>query len=184
VSGFGPDRFFDSRAEGLRFELASYITGLRDADKQLIRLLTFLISRKEPVICLFFGDHQPGFGLAFYNEMGRIKDGIERDYQMSTVPGLLWANRKGIVDPKDIPEQLSPVYLPAIVLHQMGIPLPGYMFYLQNGLSTYPVVHRNFVIDSTGKMLKFNEQRQDPYLRGLEVLNYDVLFGSRFSWQL
>ncbi len=174
----------ENLSEGLKTELATYVIGLRDADTQLMRLLKYLKKRQEPVICLFFGDHQPSFGLALCQELGLYKDGIERDYQMSIVPGLLWANRKNLIDPKDIPKQLSPVYLPAIVLHQMGIPLPGYMFYLQHGISCYPVVHRNFIMDSSGNLIKFHERRQDPYLRGLEVLNYDVLFGSRFSWQL
>lgn len=173
-----------SLSDGLRFEVESYLTGLRDADRQLARLLQYLKGRKEPVICLFFGDHQPGFGMALYNEMGSMKEGIEKDYQLSVVPGLLWANRKSIIDTKDIPEQLSPVYLPAIILHQMGFPLPDYMFYLRHGLTCYPVVHHNFVIDSSGRLLRFNDRRQDPYLRGLEILNYDVLFGSRYSWKL
>ena len=173
-----------SMPEWLQNELESYLTGLTDADAQLARLLIYLESRKEPVICLFFGDHQPSFGYSLYSELGKLGEGIEKDYQMSQVPGLLWANRKGVIDSEDIPEQVSPVYLPLIVLHQMGIPLPGYMFYLQHGLACYPVVHRNFVIDENGSLIRFNDRRLDPYLRGLEVLNYDVLFGSRFSWQL
>jgi phosphoglycerol transferase MdoB-like AlkP superfamily enzyme len=173
-----------SVSAGLRSELQSYLAGLRDADKQLARLLNYLKGRNEPVICLFFGDHQPSFGQALYNELGVMKEGIEMDYQLSVVPGLLWENRKGIIDEKDIPEQLSPAYLPAIILHQMRIPLPGHMFYLRHGLSYYPVVHRNFVVDPSGNLLDFNDLRTDPYIRGLEVLNFDVLFGSRFSCQL
>jgi phosphoglycerol transferase MdoB-like AlkP superfamily enzyme len=188
---YTPDRFDEpevqlatSLSNDLRFELASYLSGLQDADEQLAMLLKYLAYRDEPVICLFFGDHQPSFGMDFYSALGKIKQGIEKDYQMSIVPGLLWANRKEIIEAKDIPEQMSPVYLPAIILHQMKFPLPGYMFYLKNGLSSYPVVHRNFVVDPNGNLLRFKECRKDPYLHGLEILNYDILFSLRYSCKL
>ncbi len=171
-------------SEGLGYETECFLTGLQDADKQLGRLIKYLKRRKEPVICLFFGDHQPSFSIALYGELGKLKAGIDKEYQSSVVPGLIYSYPKGMIDAKDIPENLSPAYFPAIMLHAMGIPVPGYMRYLQQGISRYPVVHRDFVMDTTGSLRPFSEERSDPYLRGLEILNFDVLFGSRFSWPL
>jgi phosphoglycerol transferase MdoB-like AlkP superfamily enzyme len=165
----------------LRHELGVYLAGLRDADLQLARLVDYLSKRQEPVICLFFGDHQPSFTPAFYKECGIITEGMASEMLLSEVPGLLWANREDLLDTADIPEQFSAAYLPTIVLHQMGIPLPAYMFYLSQGLINYPVVHRGFVQDSGGRLTRLDDCRREPYLKGLEVLNFDVLFGSRFS---
>lgn len=32
-----------------------------------------------------------------------------------------------------------------------------------------------------GAPSQFDDHRKDPYVRGLEILNYDILFGVRFS---
>ncbi|MEW6078930.1 MAG: LTA synthase family protein [Thermodesulfobacteriota bacterium] len=165
----------------LRHELGTYLTGLRDADRQLARLIDYLSRRDEPVICLFFGDHQPSFSLAFYKACGILSEDMASEMLLFEVPGLLWANQDNILDAADIPECFSPAYLPTVVLHQMGIPLPSYMFYLQQGLTDYPVVHRGFVQDSQGRLIRLDDCRRDPFLKGLEILNFDVLFGSRFS---
>jgi phosphoglycerol transferase MdoB-like AlkP superfamily enzyme len=167
--------------EWLINELGDYLTGLRDADRQLGRLLNYLSKRKEPIICLFFGDHQPGLSKTLYQELGISRKGLENDLLLYQVPGLLWSNRHDLIDTADIPERLSPAYLPAIVLHQMGIPLPPHMFYMRQGLSAHPVVHRKAIQDSKGLLKSFESYREDPFLRGLEILNFDVLFGSRFS---
>jgi len=172
-----------SLPEWLRMQLGAYLTGLRDADMQLGRLAEYLSRRKEPVLFLFFGDHQPDFSYSLYSSLGLMKEGMEKDLLLSQVPGLIWSNRKELTDLSDIPDRLSPAYLPAILLHQMGIKLPPFLCYLRQGLTHYPVIHRSFLEDSGGNLASLDDRSRDPYLKGLKILNFDILFGSRFSWK-
>ncbi|MDQ7831247.1 MAG: LTA synthase family protein [Desulfovibrionaceae bacterium] len=164
--------------------LGTYLSGVRDADRELGRLLRYLETRPEPVICLFFGDHQPSIAkdLAPYRLAGAvIANEVGEDMFLADTPGLVWANHPDMLDAGDIPERISPSYLPAILLHQMGIPLPPHMFYLRQGLMNYPVVHRKFVLDREGALTPFDAMRRERYFCDLEVLQYDLLFGAKYS---
>jgi phosphoglycerol transferase MdoB-like AlkP superfamily enzyme len=167
--------------ERLCMELETYLTGLRDADRELARLTQYLSTRKEPVILFFFGDHQPNIGPAYYHLSGTLKQGLQQEKQLSEVPALLWSNKKELIDDMDIPSHLSPSYVPGILLRQMGIAESPYMAFTRQGLNDYPVIHRNFIKDSTGELISFPKIRHAPFIRGLEVLTYDVLFGKQFS---
>jgi phosphoglycerol transferase MdoB-like AlkP superfamily enzyme len=168
--------------DDLRKTLSIYLTGIRDADRELARLLQYLEKRKEPVICLFFGDHQPGLAmeLAPYRSQG-FPTGVASDYQLAEVPGLMWSNRADLIDAADIPGSLSPSHLPALLLHQMGIPLPGHLFHMWQGMHIYPVIHRNFIRDTSGSLAELKLFTSDPWLKSLEMLQYDVLFGKGYS---
>jgi phosphoglycerol transferase MdoB-like AlkP superfamily enzyme len=167
--------------ERLRKELETYLTGLRDADRELARLTKYLSTRKEPVILFFFGDHQPNIGPAYYNLSGTLKQGLQQEKQLSEVPALVWSNKKELVDNMDIPSHISPSYIPGILLRQMGIAESPYMAFAGRGLNDYPVIHRNFITDGAGELVSFSKIRNEPFIRGLEVLTYDVLFGKQFS---
>lgn len=167
--------------ERLRKELETYLTGLRDADRELARLTQYLNNRKEPVILLFFGDHQPSIGPAYYHLSGTLKQGLQMEKQLSEVPGLLWSNKKELLSNANIPEGISPSYIPGILLRQMGVDQPPHMAFTGHGINDYPVIHRNFIKNGDDELVPFSQMRQEPFIRGLEVLSYDVLFGKQFS---
>jgi phosphoglycerol transferase MdoB-like AlkP superfamily enzyme len=167
--------------ERLRMELETYLTGLRDADRELARLTQYLATRKEKVILLFFGDHQPNISPAYYHLSGTLKQGLQMEKQLSEVPGLIWSNKNELVETADIPAYISPSYISGILLHQMGFNQSPYMAFTGRGLNDYPVIHRNFIKDSSGELIPFSKTRREPFIRGLEILTYDVLFGRQYS---
>ncbi|MBR9986987.1 MAG: LTA synthase family protein [Desulfosarcina sp.] len=162
--------------------LSAFLTGVRDADRQLARFLKYLESRPEPVICVFFGDHQPALGweLLAHSSDGSMSE-TERDYLMATVPGLVWANKPNLLDSLDIPKRFSPSHLPGLLLHQMGIELPGHFFHMWQGLKDYSVLHRRFVGSPAGNLKSFKQVSSAPWIKDLEILQYDVLFGKGYS---
>ena len=162
--------------------LSAFLTGVRDADRQLARFLKYLESRTEPVICVFFGDHQPALGweLLAHSSDGSMSE-TERDYRMATVPGLVWANKPNLLDSLDIPKRLSPSHLPGLLLHQLGIELPGHFFHMWQGIKDYSVIHRRFVGSPAGNLKSFKQVSSDPWIKDLEILQYDVLFGKGYS---
>ncbi len=170
-------------------KLMTYATGLRDADRELARLLNYMESRPEPILALFCGDHLPSFGpeYALYREAGAIQSDpgqyTREDYfNMASVPCLMWANKADLLDAHEMPEHLSPIYFPPLLLKQLGVRMPGHIQYLAQGMADIPVVHRQFVWRSDGELLDFMSQAEsDQFLRGLGLIQYDVLFGERYS---
>jgi hypothetical protein len=161
--------------------LSTFLTGVRDADRQLGRFLKYLESRPEPVICVFFGDHQPhlGWELLSYRD-GRMSE-KERDYLMATVPGLVWANQPELLDALDIPKRISPSHLPGLLLHQIGVELPGHLFHMWRGIEDFPVIHRKFVGNTVANLKPLEEIESTPWLKDYAMLQYDVLFGDGYS---
>jgi phosphoglycerol transferase MdoB-like AlkP superfamily enzyme len=174
--------------EDLRLALQTYVTGLRDADRQLGRLLAYMEARDEPTICLFCGDHLPRFGqeYAIYRESGSVTSlpgsyTLKEYFDMASVPCLIWANKPDLLDTGFIPELVSPVYFPAILLHQLGIDMPSHVKYLSQGIKEYPVIHRQFLWKPDGELVDFVTEKDSPFLRGMEMLQYDILFGEGYS---
>lgn len=175
--------------EKRRQALQTYVTGLRDADRQLARLLEYLESRPEPIVTLFCGDHLPSFGpdFAVYRESGTIGPAgdelsLEDWFKLSSVPCLLWANKEGLLNTAFIPPHISPVYFTPLLLKQLGVAIPKHLRYLFNGMDRYPVIHRQFLREPEGKLVDFlTSKDEQAFLRGLEMLQYDILFGNRHS---
>ncbi|GLI34875.1 LTA synthase family protein [Desulforhabdus amnigena] len=173
----------------LQLSLQTYATGLRDADRALGRLVRYLETRPEPIILLFCGDHLPSFGpeFALYRESGSVVSepgeyNYEELYRMAGVPCATWTNRPKLLDDLDVPSHLSPIYLAPTLLRRMNIELPSYMDYLVQGIKDYPVIHREFFQQKDGSLVDFSEVRDNPFLQGLGILQYDILFGERYSW--
>jgi hypothetical protein len=145
-------------------------------------------TRDEPTIGLFCGDHLPRFGpeYAIYRESGSVTSPpgnytLKEYFDMASVPCLIWANKPDLLDADFIPEQVSPVYFPAILLHQLGIDMPSHLKYLSRGIKEYPVIHRQFLWRSDGELTDFVTGKDSPFLRGMEMLQYDILFGEGYS---
>jgi phosphoglycerol transferase MdoB-like AlkP superfamily enzyme len=172
----------------LKLALQTYVTGIRDADRQLARLLEYLESRPEPIVSLFCGDHLPSFGpeYAVYRESGTVQSSpgeytLEEHFNMSSVPCLLWANKKDLLDTRSIPKHISPIYFPPVLLRQLKIEMPGYYRYLYQGMRDYPVIHSDVLWKPDGTLTSFDSERDSRFLLGLELLQYDTLFGQRYS---
>ncbi|MGV8074470.1 MAG: LTA synthase family protein [Syntrophobacteraceae bacterium] len=177
--------------ENLKLMLKTYVSGLRDADRQLLRLLRYLESRSEPIVTLFCGDHLPTFGAeyALYRESGVIQSdpgnySLEDYFNMASVPCLIWANREDLLNKNIIPEFLSPIYFPPLLLRQLGVKMPGHIRYLYKGIEKCPVIHRKFVWQKDGGLLDFlSEKESSRFLQNLEMLQYDILLGDRYSFE-
>lgn len=174
--------------EPLRQVLQTYVTGVRDADRELGRLLDYLAARPDPVLFFFCGDHRPSFGpdLAIYRDAGAApqgggRDRLEENYKMARVPCLFWANGPEGPELTAVPDSFSPAYVPAILLDLMGIELPNHFRYLLSGLREYPVLHRDFVVAAGSQTIDpLEDHKTKPFLHALNLLQYDILFGSRF----
>lgn len=98
--------------DAARLQLRNYLYHLRNADRQLGRLVEGLRSRGRPFVLLFFGDHLPAF-TGVYESLGFI-DG--RDAQKQYVPWLLISS-----DPAaQLPTLVHAWELPALLMEVAG----------------------------------------------------------------
>ncbi len=98
--------------------LQVYLNLLKKTDEAYEHLITYFEKQEEPVIVVFFGDHQPNIS------MKRDKDNYLQKYQ---VPFKIWANYG--IEEQHI-DKISPNYLGVKLMELMDAPLTGYQKFL------------------------------------------------------
>ncbi len=115
-------------------EFNQYISLVRLSDDETSRLVDYFADVDEPVIVVFFGDHQPADIVVeeLYDQMGKnVYDLSPEEKEIRyKVPFFIWANY-------DIPEETSvestPYYLSVRLLELAGRPLSDYELFV-NGV--------------------------------------------------
>lgn len=130
------------RAENVKDErLDRYLSLMRVSDRELQRLTEYFEAQEEPVILLFFGDHQPndtvaGPVLSANGKDARSLTAREEDIRY-TVPYLIWAN----FDIEEKSEADTSVnYLGGHLLETAGLPLSDYQRFLKEEETAFPVL--------------------------------------------
>jgi len=151
-----------------------YMALARVSDQALEQLIAHYSQVEKPTMIVFFGDHQPPLKNAFYEELyGKplSERTTEEVLQQYAVPFFIWTNY-------DIPEQrdviLSPNYLGVLTAKLAGLPMTGYMNFLDQMYEHLPVITPVGLIDGEGNVLKKDElnQEQQQWLDTYEILNY------------
>ena len=157
----------DSNAE-------QYFALAKESDKALEELIAYYSTLDEPTLVVVFGDHQPPLKNAFYEELyGKmLSERTTREVmEQYAVPFFLWANY-------DIPEEsgliISPNYLGVLTARVAGLPLTGYMSFLDQMYEHLPAITPVGIVTGDGQFLE--EEELDPerreWLRRYEILNY------------
>lgn len=154
--------------------LSNYLSLVSLTDEALSDLVAYFEQEQEPVMIVFFGDHQPNDTIA-----GPIlrSNGAAAQLQAQTaryqVPYLIWANY-------DIEEgsgvETSANYLALTVLQQAGIPRNGYYGYLEELRESLPVVSAQQIQAAGGAVLTDAERKGSPYLEEYKEMQYYQLF--------
>lgn len=154
--------------------LSNYLSLVSLTDQALSELISYFEGQKEPVLIVFFGDHQPNDTVA-----GPIlrSNGAAAQLQAQTaryqVPFLIWANYE--MEEKSGVET-SANYLALDVLEQAGILRVGYYGYLEELRERFPVVSAQQVQAADGAVLTQEQQKESPYLQEYRSLQYYQLF--------
>ncbi len=151
-----------------------YFALAHETDKALEELISYYSQCDEPTMIVFFGDHQPPLKNAFYETLfGKPLDQrtTQEVMQQYAVPFFLWTNY-------DIEEQqdvaISPNYLGVLAAKTAGLPLTGYMSFLDQLYAQFPAITPVGILTRDGQYLKrdeLNETQQD-WLHQYELLNY------------
>ena len=142
-----------------------YLALIRRSDDAFRQLLKYFGAKSEPVIILFFGDHQPNIEPEFYDE---IMGGDIRKINDETLLNryktkfVLWANY-------DIPEgetdYISANYLRTLLLQIAGADLTKYDGYLAELYRDIPLITAQGCLDARGDYFKTDDTESKWYER-------------------
>lgn len=121
--------------------LSTYLSLIQKTDEALEYLISYFEKEEDPVMVVFFGDHQPNDAVAgpILRLNGKSSRSLSEEdallrYQ---VPYLIWTNYKmETVQDAD----MSVNYLGAEALRAAGIPLPAYQNFLSDFQESYPFI--------------------------------------------
>jgi phosphoglycerol transferase MdoB-like AlkP superfamily enzyme len=190
---YEPNRYTDAShsvdapiSQWARDSLLSYAEGAADADRNLKRLIDWAEKRDRPTVIVFFGDHLPPLG-PVYVETGFLKDNVaprrEAPDQMKLhreTPLVVWSNRSGLAENIG---SVSPALLPYHLLKAAGITHPYYTGFLGEVSKQYSAIDRNVLLATDNEAtLDWARQKEiEPLIRDYRYLQYDMMFGKRWS---
>ena len=151
-----------------------YLALARASDDALKQLIEYYSQVEEPTMVVLFGDHQPPLKNAFYEELygkalsERTTEEVMKQY---ITPFFIWANY-------DIEEQqnvaISPNYLGVLTAKLAGLPLTGFMEFLDELYQQLPAITPVGILTADGQYLKRDElnEEQQALLEQYSILNY------------
>lgn len=167
--------------------LETYTHGVRDADKALAYLTSYLEKSKKPTILMFFGDHLPYLGKEYqvYRETGYITSAenqwTEEDtIKMKSVPLVLWSNYQTTAITQDI-GLISPFFLSAYLLEQLQLKGNIVFDFTQDIYSDLTVLSTKVTVDKQGNPVAELPTQYETYDRDYWLLEYDLLFGNQYA---
>jgi len=167
--------------------MSEYLSCVDASQDDLAYLLAELEAFDEPVLVVFFGDHQPGFNdaiaeAAYGVEVDALS--IDQVQQRFAAPYFVWANY-----PLELPDtpgaaggelHMSLGYLMATTAYAAGLPLSDWQKALLQLQAQMPAVNLNGYMDADGAWYWIG---QDGPAAGAystyALLQYDMLFGAR-----
>lgn len=175
-----------------RAKLRDYVNSLREMDEALRLLVDYARASPEPVVILALGDHLPVLDSVTYAAVGMQVNygwragGYQVDEQPQaeavrrcfTVPAVLWSNRPR--PRRDF--ALSMNHLPALVLEELGLRPPAHHAQLAAIRARVPLLGR--VVAGPGlptTLLPLAPSEVAGPIRDATLLQYDLLFGERYS---
>ncbi len=127
-----------------------YLSLVDRTDEALEMLIQYFETVDEPVVILFFGDHQPGLRDNFYDTMFETTEDsyTVQDQQMKyTVPYYIWAN----YDLNDVSyPELSTNYLAMALKDAAGLPMDSYDHFLYQLYDSYPAMTGRLLMQDNG----------------------------------
>lgn len=141
-------------------EAEVYAEGLYDADNFIASIIETVENTDRPTIVYVWGDHLPA--LSFLDKLGFLRD----KYNKYSTPLVAYSNYKEInVDS----EYISPNQIATQVLRDSGIEYNSYFDYIYSLRDKYPIVHKEFDIDTNDELIK-----------NYELIQFDLLFGEKY----
>lgn len=163
--------------EGNYPQAEQYLSLMKASDEALAELLEYFAQEEEPVLLVFFGDHQPILETELTekllgSELSALT--VEQVQQRYQCPFFIWSNYDC---ESEWIEAMSVNYLPALILEKAGLEQPLYYEFLLNLFAKIPVINSVGYIDNNGKHHAVDNHHVWPQeLQEYAALQYNLLF--------
>ena len=165
TSGLIPEEdSYHAPINGVEYDdLNEYVSLMQRSDESLAYLIEQLEQLDEPVIVLFFGDHQPSLSGTPEEELyGKTLENsslteIQKRYE---VPYFIWANYEpatqgdeqanATANTQPVALDTSLNYLGAMLVNESGLPLTSYQQLILSTQESIPAINLNGVMDASG----------------------------------
>ncbi len=159
------------------YEAEQYLTLINMTDTALRELVEYFEGVSEPVMLVFFGDHQPSFSQDFYTDiMPAEVSSFDKTQKKQTVPFLIWTN----YDTEEETGLFTGLNsLSSLVLEKAGIALPPYIAFLSDMRKTIPAMNAyGYYSPSLSRNARTSEATGEEarFLEEYRILQYNNLF--------
>ncbi|MBR0383292.1 MAG: sulfatase-like hydrolase/transferase [Eubacteriaceae bacterium] len=161
--------------------LDEYLTVLRECDGALQVLIDYFEKQEDPVVIVFFGDHQPKLENDFYD---RIKNkpksewNAEDNLSMQVTPYLIWSNYDFEGQAED--EDISVNFLQQKVLRAAGLETTAYDNYEAALVKDYPIVSVKGIVDKNGKyQIVRDAKKEDRQIADYQQVVYNNMIDAK-----
>lgn len=160
--------------------ISNYFEGVKDADRELMRLVNYMEESDEPIVLLYFGDHLPAFSQDVYNAYYEniYEEGTKESFQrLYRTPFIIYENKasKAISSIEEnyksaqMPEDMiiSTNYLGGYFMELLGYDELSPFFSYENSLrGKYPVIleQKSFTANGNDTLDMTEEEKQDLIL--------------------
>ena len=164
--------------EGEFPQAEQYLSLLRETDKAVNELITYFSRQDEPVVILFFGDHQPALETEFYDMLyGKTADelSLEEMQRKYLTPFFIWAN----YDIDEADAGLTSInYLSPMLLRAAGLEGSDFEAFLLDLQAQWPVLNAYGCVNASGEHLPLesDEAAESGSLGNYRILQYNYLF--------
>ena len=161
--------------------LDEYLTVLRECDGALQVLIDYFEKQEDPVVIVFFGDHQPKLENDFYD---RIKNkpksewNAEDNLSMQVTPYLIWSNYDFEGQAED--EDISVNFLQQKVLRAAGLETTAYDNYEAALVKDYPIVSVKGIVDKDGNYQNVRDaKKEDRQIADYQQVVYNNMIDAK-----
>lgn len=163
-------------------QVDQYLTLIHETDRAVEQFINYFSEVEEPVVIVFFGDHQAHIPEKFYDELhgGPLETMDEKQLQY-TVPFFIWANYD---IEEEYVERTSLNYLSVMTMKAAGLPLSPYQQFLSDLQEEIPAINQlgyYSIADQCYKEFKDAEGDEAEALEEYAVLQYNDLHDRKRS---
>lgn len=184
------DEMIHVTAEGedaeLKSQIDEYVSSIARSQREFSEFLGELEQREEPIVVIFFGDHQPGFVDELANYDGTAENAsITEAQQRYVTPYLIWTNSEELASAaaEELAQNEADLantslnYLAADALKAAGLELDDYFSFLYETQKSLVAINLNGYCGSDGEWhWNGTSSAYDEVLANLSMVQYYNLF--------
>lgn len=163
-------------------DVQEYLTLIKESDTAFKELVDYFSEQTDPVVIVFFGDHQPNLDENFYQELkGKpLKDWtVEELQQRYVTPYVIWSNYK-LTGQSDKAEDISVNYLQETLLNRIGLQTTAYDDYEKEMQKQYPIIDIKGIRDKDGNYTTLEQAlNSNKTLQDYQMVLYNNMFDTK-----